>query len=132
MTGYFDYDIYDDTPEGAKAAEGRPERTPTQKIRSSRGYQIMVAGFRHWCASQRNPDGTVGLPCSLCSRPINYGLPHWLPGAFQAHHDLSVADRPDLILSPANLRPAHARCNQREGRGKSEDDIDLGEPSEVW
>jgi hypothetical protein len=56
--------------------------------------------------------------------------------AFQAHHDISVADRPDLIMSWANLRAMHARCNQKHGPGPGEDTDDLskllGEPSEAW
>jgi hypothetical protein len=126
-------DPFEDTPE---TEHGKRVPSPTRRIRSSSAYRTLVREYRTYCAAQRNSDGTVGLPCALCFQPIDYRLPHWSPWAFQAHHDLSIADRPDLILSLANFRPAHARCNNRHGRGPSEDTDDmaklLGAPSETW
>jgi hypothetical protein len=93
----------------------------------------VVREFRKHCAGVRNPDGATGLPCAICTEPIDYRLPHWNPRAFQAHHDIPASDRVDLMLSWANLRPSHAICNQRLGRAQANpEDIDLGEPSEVW
>jgi hypothetical protein len=132
-------DPFDDTPEGARAAEaaGTPrDRTPIEKLRSSTTYQTVRNEFMKWCRFQRRPDGTVGLACWICGRDIDYGLPHWSPWSFQLDHEIPVADRPDLMFAWPNLKPSHARCNQREGRRRTTEPEDMraliGEPSEDW
>jgi len=56
-------------------------------------------------------------PCWLCGQPINYEMTkvlHLHPLAGTAHHIVGLAEGGDP-LDPANLVPAHRRCNSVEG-----------------
>lgn len=44
--------------------------------------------------------------CALCGRP----------GADSIDHILPKSDRPDLMLSLSNMRPAHRSCNSSRGK----------------
>ncbi len=91
----------------------------TRPRHSTPGYRRLVAEFRDHCSRHPNPDGTVGAPCWRCHKPIDYSLRpahgEYIPEAFEADHYHSVKTHPSLMLDPANLRPAHARCNRERG-----------------
>ncbi len=67
----------------------------------------------------RNADGTTGLPCSLCSRPIDYRLPHWSKMAFRRIRPVRRDAGPDHELGQPESDAC--RCNQKHGRGTPED-----------
>jgi 5-methylcytosine-specific restriction endonuclease McrA len=95
----------------------------------------MAKQYRDWCSRQRNPDGSYGLPCSItgCNQPINYHLAYPHPHSFELDHILPTSARPDLAYDPNNFQPSHLRCNRRKSNKlESDDDLDIGEPSEVW
>ena len=64
-----------------------------------------------------------GLPCWLCGRPIDYGLPPGHPGSFEVDEFLPVSrwrefgyeDPAAPAIDEKNLRSAHRLCNQRRG-----------------
>lgn len=98
--------------------------------RSTRRFKKLRAIFRAECAAHENPDGTVGKPCWLCGKPINYALPKEHPEGFNLDHVYTVSKRPDLAEDPANFRPSHKLCN--EERGNDDPFIQIGSPSEDW
>ena len=127
------FDCYDDTPESDPGYEhGRGDwRTQVHKTAE---YQALRRQFREQCRQHRNPDGSYGLPCWRCHNPIDYRLrwPH--PGSFSLDHAALVSQHPERALSPDNFQPAHLRCNQtRQGATDDDaDELDIGEPSEIW
>jgi 5-methylcytosine-specific restriction endonuclease McrA len=127
--------MFDDTPETdpAYAPTPRQQQHWSADPRRSSDYQALRKQFREQCRLQRNPDGSYGLACSICHRPINYTLRHPHPLAFTIDHNQPVRSRPDLALSPGNFRPAHWRCNMSKGGYLDNDaDLSLGIPSEDW
>lgn len=125
-------DPYDDTVESEPAVWTTPRRKGSN-VRSGTAYRQLQAQLREHCRLHRNPDGTYGLGCWQCPRPMDYRLQYPHPYSFSLDHDLSIRSHPELALSWANFRPAHLRCNQqRGGQLDSDADLDIGEPSEVW
>lgn len=55
-----------------------------------------------------------GLPCYLCSHPIDYNLDWRDPGAPQLHLILPLA-KGGSWRDPNNCRAAHRLCNSRQG-----------------
>jgi hypothetical protein len=53
---------------------------------------------------------TLGLPCWICHRAIDYTLRWPNPWSYTADHAVEL-DRGGDPNDPANLRPSHARCN---------------------
>ena len=95
----------------------------TAPDRSSRAYRAARTAFRADCRRSSKP-------CWLCQGAIDYELPREHPESFNLDHAIPVAERPDLLVDPANFRPSHKVCNER--RGNDEPSIDLGQPSESW
>lgn len=54
----------------------------------------------------------AGLPCQVCQKPI--GHPRWAT----VDHIAPVRERPDLALSPANLRVMHRACHSSHTHGR--------------
>lgn len=99
--------------------------------RSTRRYKTLRKAFRHECANEEQPDGTIGRPCWLCGKPIDYSLPdNQHPDAFNLDHAYTVAEHPELAEDPANFRASHKDCN--ELRGDNDPFIQIGSPSEDW
>lgn len=99
--------------------------------RRTRRYRMLRANYRALCERWQNPDGTTGMPCWLCGKPIDYALPdadH--PEAFNLDHAHPVSTHPELAEDPANFRSSHADCNEK--RGNNAPFIELGTPSEDW
>lgn len=78
-----------------------------------------------------------GGPCCRCGQPIDYALPYLDEATGQPNPDSKSVDHfpyprsthPHLAEDPANLAPAHLRCNQAAGnRG----DVQLGVTSRQW
>nr|DAQ46779.1 MAG TPA: HNH endonuclease [Caudoviricetes sp.] len=55
-----------------------------------------------------------GLPCAICGRPIDYGLPAGDPWSFEVDEIVPVS-RGGSPIDRANVQPAHRICNQRRG-----------------
>lgn len=70
-----------------------------------RNYQRRVA--------LRNRVASMGLPCALCGRPIDYSLPPGDPMAYELDEIVPVSLGGDP-LDPDNVQPAHRICNQRK------------------
>jgi 5-methylcytosine-specific restriction endonuclease McrA len=98
--------------------------------RRTRRFRMLRANYRALCAAWQNPDGSTGLPCWLCGKPIDYELPHGHPEAWELDHAWPVSTHPELAEDPANFRPSHADCNEKRGNGPPF--IALGTPSEDW
>ena len=62
---------------------------------------------RRWLAAQ-------GLPCHICGRPIDYGLPAGDPMSFEVD-ELVPVSRGGSPTDRANVAPAHRICNERRG-----------------
>ena len=88
-------DVPETDPDYAPPTPRQQQHWSADPRRSSE-YQALRKQFREACRQSRNADGTYGLPCSICHRPINYALTHPHPMAFTVNHDLSVRSRPDL------------------------------------
>ena len=124
-------DVFDDTPEGDTGWWTAPKVKPADP-RSSAAYKSLHEQFLNHARLHRNADGSHGLPCSLCSRDIDYRYrwPHPLSPVL--HHDQSVRDHPELALVWSNFKAVHKLCNERQGAEPDADELDLGEPSEIW
>ncbi|MBE5453493.1 hypothetical protein E3G52_000357 [Mycobacteroides abscessus] len=97
----------------------------------SRAYRKLVTDFRTACSQQHNDDGTVGAPCWLCHRAIDYTITDpYHPDVFNADHATPVKERPELAMDVNNLRPSHRDCNLR--RGADDAEINIGTTSEPW
>ena len=125
-------DEYDDTSEGDTGWWTAPKVKPADP-RSSAAYKQLHHQFITHARLHRNVDGSHGLPCSLCGRDIDYRYRHPHPLSPVLHHAQSVRDHPALVLNWENFRVAHKICNERQGpEAEADDDLDLGEPSEIW
>lgn len=66
---------------------------------------------------------SLGLPCHICGKPIDYELPAGNPMAFELDEIIPVSkywlggyETPtQCALDPENVAPAHRICNQRKG-----------------
>lgn len=59
---------------------------------------------------------SIGAPCHLCGKPIDYGLPAGHPMSFEVDEIVPVSKGGDP-LDFANTAPSHRLCNQRKGDG---------------
>ncbi|MQB00507.1 MAG: HNH endonuclease [Actinobacteria bacterium] len=76
---------------GGPGRQGRPWRRLTAELRS------------------------LGLPCSICGKPIDYNLPPNHRDGFTVDHRVPLSKAPWLANDRANLRAAHRSCNSSEG-----------------
>ncbi len=63
---------------------------------------------------------SMGLPCHICGRPIDYSLPAGDPMSFELDELVPVSRLPPearraAACDPANVAPAHRICNERRG-----------------
>jgi 5-methylcytosine-specific restriction endonuclease McrA len=70
------------------------------------------------------------LPCWLCGQPIDYRLTWPDPASFSVDHAVPRSVDLRLAEDPANLRPAHLRCNT--SRGPRTPKPALGTTSRPW
>ena len=87
-------DPFDDTPESAWSNDWR--RPIDGPLRNT--FRVMRAQFRERCAAE-------GAPCHCCEEPIDYGLRHGDPRAFELDHLLPVSVDESLALEPSNSGP---------------------------
>jgi hypothetical protein len=126
-----DEDAYLDTIESddtVQLVRKRPGNLRT--IRSSREYKKAHDTYRRKCAAHRQPDGTLGDPCVICTEPIDYSLKYPNGKSWSLEHPLSVKDNPQLLLDSHNWESAHFDCNSL--KGADELVADTGVPSEDW
>lgn len=57
---------------------------------------------------------SLGLPCALCGKPIDYSLPPGHPMSYELDEAVPLALGGDP-LDPRNVQPAHRICNERKG-----------------
>jgi hypothetical protein len=125
-------DVYDDTPEGNDGYV-IPPRHWSRDVHKTPEYQWHRKNYRRECQLTRNDDVTIGLPCWRCHQRIDYRLKWPHPGSFSLDHYHPVRTHPGLVLEPSNFRPSHLHCNQSEHQDDAtEDDLDIGEASEIW
>jgi len=91
------------------------QRVRAQTSRAATGLQPEI-GLDHnaWRQLKRKFKAhchSRNLPCWLCREYINYNLTsgRW---AFEADHYHPRKTHPHLVLSWANLRPSHVKCNR--------------------
>lgn len=125
-----DEDVYFDTPETVPVIARQHRPVDVTKTRESREYKRLKSAFRDEGSRQRNPDGSVGAPCHLCSGTIDYRLKWPHPHSHSVDHAQPVKQHPELIADVKNFRHAHLDCNMN--RGTDELSLDIGEPSELW
>lgn len=72
------------------------------------------------------------LPCWICGQAIDYTIERGMndPNEFTVDHALSRKGHLDMAEDPANLKPAHRRCNSSKGTGQER--TNLGAPSRAW
>ena len=63
---------------------------------------------------------SMGLPCHLCGKPIDYSLPAGHPLSFELDEIVPLAalppdERAAAAVDPLNVAPAHRICNERRG-----------------
>lgn len=76
---------------------------------------------------------SMGLPCHLCGRPIDYSLPAGHPMSFELDEVTPVSRLPEhqrkaAACDPSNVAPAHRICNQRKGNRMDGDEGAHGLP----
>jgi 5-methylcytosine-specific restriction endonuclease McrA len=130
-------DVYQDTPETAPRrplapTAGQRDRAALSKIRDSQAYRKHRETFRFRAKHAHMPDGSIGQPCWLCGKRINYNLEHPVPWAWEMDHVVPMSERPELALSVPNCRSAHSRCNNTRGVRDPDPDGELGVPTEDW
>lgn len=59
---------------------------------------------------------SLGNPCALCGKPIDYGLPPGHPMSFEVDEIVPVSLGGDP-LDFGNVQAAHRICNERKGNG---------------
>lgn len=70
-------------------------------------------------------------PCCRCGQAIDYSISWPDPASFTVdHYPFPLSTHPHLAEDPANLAPAHFRCNQEAGTKGVQPD--LGDSSEAW
>lgn len=65
----------------------------------------------------RNRVKAMGLPCALCGKPIDYGLPAGHPMSYELDEIVPVS-RGGSPFDIENVQPAHRCCNQAKGDGR--------------
>lgn len=60
-------------------------------------------------------DKRAKAKCWICGGDIDYCAKPGTSEAWEADHYLEVEDYPQYQLDPANIRPAHCRCNRKRG-----------------
>ena len=88
------------------------------KGRDTRTFRRLAANLR---AQQ--------LPCYLCGQPIKYDVDQGHPESFTVDHKRSLIGHPHLAEDPANLVPAHRKCNSHKSTKTA---APLGATSENW
>lgn len=71
-------------------------------------------------AELRRRVASLGLPCAICGRPIDYSLPAGHPMSYELDEIVPLARlpehmRPRAALDRSNVQPAHRICNERRG-----------------
>ena len=123
-------DFLDDTPETDDSIHWVRRPVNTRTIRSDHRYKTMREQYRLECAVRRQPDGTKGDPCVVCTERIDYGLAYPHPLSWSLEHLIKVSERPELLLDKNNWASAHFGCNSMNGPDPTVPDT--GDPSEVW
>ena len=59
---------------------------------------------------------SIGAPCALCGKPIDYSLPAGHPMSFEVDEVVPVGKGGDP-LDFGNTQPCHRLCNQGKGEG---------------
>ncbi len=133
MPSRFD-DIYDDVPESDPDPVRLKQHIECERIRDSSEYKRQRTLFRRDCQYAKQPDGSVGEPCSICNDQIDYKLQWPSPHCWTLHHEIAVSIRPDLILDVRNWRASHWSCNKTLGASEYVGSLQhlMGVPSEDW
>lgn len=63
---------------------------------------------------------SMGLPCAICGRPIDYSLPAGDPWSYELDEVVPVS-RGGSELDPSNVQPTHRICNERKGNRMAND-----------
>jgi hypothetical protein len=121
---------FDDTPETDATIKWVRRPVNTRTIRSTHEYKTGRDQYRERCAVQRNPDGSTGAPCIICTEPISYSLVYPHPLSWSLEHTVSVQDHPELLMDRNGWGSAHFSCNSM--KGPDELPPDTGIPSEDW
>lgn len=74
------------------------------ELHRTRAYLSFARGQR------KRIEASLPQPCLRCGVPIQPG------DAWDLDHIVPVSLRPDGLLNPANVRPAHRSCNRRAGQ----------------
>jgi hypothetical protein len=122
--------LYSDTPETDTSIKWVKRPVNTRTIRSTHEYKKAHDAYRTECAVARQPDGTAGAPCIICTERIDYQLAYPHPRSWSLEHIVSVKDHPELLLDRNVWASAHFMCNSM--KGPEELVADTGEPSEDW
>lgn len=101
-------------------------KNPIDKWDTPQGRRVKAQCFKR--------DRAVNAPCIWCHAPIDYSIGPYTRGgdtwAWSPEH-IKPRDRwPELALDPANIAPAHFRCNVR--RRDKAGLTNLGRPSRDW
>lgn len=127
-----DDDLYSDVPESDDSIKWVRRPTNTRTIRSSHAYKTAHDQYRIECMVRRQPDGSVGDPCCICTERIDYGLAYPHPLSWSLEHHISVKEHPEFLLARENFGSAHFACNSMKGPDELITNSDLGVPSENW
>jgi hypothetical protein len=123
-------DFLDDTPETDDTIQWVRRPVNTRTIRSNHEYKTAREQYRMLCSVRRQPDGTKGDPCTICTEPIDYQLTYPHPLSWSLEHLIKVSERPELLLDKNNWGSAHFSCNSMNG---PDDTVpDTGVASEIW
>ena len=88
---------------GYGGGNGRKKRNP----RNSNGHRRRQ--LRKWLAS-------LGNPCGICGKPIDYSLPPGHPMSFEVDEIVPVSLGGDP-LDKGNVQASHRICNERKSNG---------------
>ena len=101
--------------------------------KTTRASHKALAAFRLECATERQPDGSIGRPCWICGQRIDYAARHddySNDDRFQRDHRHPVSTHPQLQEDPANWEASHAGCNRARSNGVPRPP--LGRTSRSW
>ena len=71
---------------------------------------------------------SLGLPCAICGKPIDYALDPGHPMSYELDERVPVGLGGDP-LDPDNVQPAHRICNERKGMKVSSEQSIKGRPT---
>lgn len=86
------------------------------------GNPRRVQGYRR--DQLRKRIASLGLPCAICGRPIDYSLTTWIDpkdGKRKPHpmryelDEIIPISKGGSHIDPDNVQPTHRICNQRKG-----------------